>query len=135
MADGLFRPHRFCRNASIALSRMALTAGGRLPNSRAERSCLPCVCELELLWIRLLRSPQSCGREAFVGQECKMLHLCGFLKKHRGNDLASQWFHQEYCTGPKQEACKRREYMIGHGKMPPDGMAPDGEIVQPLAAS
>ncbi len=68
-------------------------------------------------------------------RECKMLHLCGFLKKHRGDDLASQWFCQEYCTGPRQDQCVRKAYMIEHGKVPPNDMAPNGDIMQPVGAS
>jgi hypothetical protein len=67
-----------------------------------------------------------------MAHECKMLRLCGFLKKHgRDNDVTGQWFRQEYCTGLKENECKRKEYMIEHGKLPPDDMTPTGEILQP----
>jgi hypothetical protein len=71
-----------------------------------------------------------------MAQECKMFNLCGFLEKHgRGNDVAAVWFRQEYCTGLKQDDCKRKAYMIEHGKVPVDDMAPNGEMVQPVGAS
>jgi hypothetical protein len=71
-----------------------------------------------------------------MGQECKMLHLCGFLKKHGSeNDLAGLWFRAEYCTGDKQEECKRKAYMTENGKMPPDDMTPSGEILQSIASA
>jgi hypothetical protein len=71
-----------------------------------------------------------------MAQECKMLPLCGFLKKHGGeNTLAALWLRYEYCTGEKKEECKRKQYMIEHGKVPPDDMAPTGEMLQPVEAS
>ena len=71
-----------------------------------------------------------------MGQECKMLNLCGFLKKHgNDNDLASLWFRYEYCTGEKQDECKRKQYMIANGKAPPDEMAPNGEMMHTDASS
>jgi len=58
-----------------------------------------------------------------------MLPLCGFFKKHGGgDDLAGQWFIQEYCTGCKQDECKRKEYMVEHGKVPSDDMLPSGQM-------
>jgi hypothetical protein len=67
-----------------------------------------------------------------MARECKMLRLCGFLKKHgSGDTVAGQWFRQEYCTGFKQDECKRKEYMIEHGKVPPDDMSPTGEVLDP----
>jgi hypothetical protein len=63
-----------------------------------------------------------------------MLHLCGFLKKHgRDSDLADM--RHEYCTGDKQDECKRKAYMIEHGKVPPDDMTPTGEVVELVEAT
>lgn len=71
-----------------------------------------------------------------MGRECKMLHLCGFLKKHGNeNDLAGLWFRAEYCEAEKQEECRRKEYMIAHGKTPPDDMTPTGDILQAAGTS
>ena len=54
-----------------------------------------------------------------MDRECKMLQLCGFVKKHcSGNDLAGLWYRAEYCTGEKQDQCQRKQYMIEHGKVP-----------------
>ncbi len=66
-----------------------------------------------------------------MDRECKMLQLCGFVKKHcSGNDLAGLWYRAEYCTGEKQDQCQRKQYMIEHGKVPVNDMAPTGEIMQ-----
>jgi hypothetical protein len=71
-----------------------------------------------------------------MGQECRMLPLCGFLRKHgSNNELAGLWFRYEYCTGERQDECKRKEYMIEHGKAPPDDMTPTGDIMQSAQAS
>jgi hypothetical protein len=71
-----------------------------------------------------------------MAHECKMLPFCGFLKKHGSdNDLAGLWFRSEYCAGEKQEECKRKEYMIEQGKMPPDDMAPTGDILAPAGST
>jgi hypothetical protein len=70
-----------------------------------------------------------------MARECKMLNLCGFLKKHSSpKDVAGIWFRQEYCTGLKEDECKRKHYMIENGKVPADDMAPDGQIVPPAAS-
>jgi hypothetical protein len=74
-----------------------------------------------------------CDKGIHVAHECRMLRLRGFLKKHASADqLAGQWFRQEYCTGPKEDECKRKAYMIEHGKVPPGDMSPSGEMMQPV---
>jgi hypothetical protein len=76
------------------------------------------------------------GKGVSMADHCKMLRLCGFLKNHsRPNDVAGLWVRQEYCTGPKEDECKRKQYMIEHGKVPPDDMSPDGQMVPPADAS
>jgi hypothetical protein len=68
-----------------------------------------------------------------MAHECRMLRLCGFLKNHsKAGDVAGLWFRQEYCTGLKEDECKRKQYMIEHGKVPPDDMAPDGQTIPPV---
>jgi hypothetical protein len=65
-----------------------------------------------------------------MAKECKMLRLCGFLKKHyRPDNIPCLWFRKEYCTGSKEDECERKKYMIAQGKVPPDDMAPNGETV------
>jgi len=57
-----------------------------------------------------------------------MLRLCGFIKKHgKSKNLAAQQLVQEYCTGQRQDECKRKEYMVEHGKVPSDDMLPSGQ--------
>jgi hypothetical protein len=65
-----------------------------------------------------------------------MLRLCAFLKKHdTGDRSVGGRFRKEYCTGPKEEDCKRKAYMIEHGKVPPDDMTPTGEMLPPTESA
>ena len=67
-----------------------------------------------------------------VAQECENLKQCGFFKKHGGvNDLACNWYIREYCNGPRQDVCKRKQYKLDHGKPPTDDMLPSGQILNP----
>lgn len=62
--------------------------------------------------------------------ECERLNNCSFFKKHRdGKELACRGFIQQYCKGPKQAECKRKEYLAQHGSPPPDDMMPTGMMM------
>ncbi len=63
-------------------------------------------------------------------KECQNLINCGFFKKHGvSKDLSCQGFILKYCTGPKMDQCKRKEYFQQNGTMPPDDMLPNGRIL------
>jgi hypothetical protein len=102
---------------------------------KADGDCCCAFCGVELSGIRSLDNPQPRGKGVFMTRECKMINLCGFLQKHGNtNEVAGLWFRQEYCTGLKQDECKRKEYMIEHGKVPMDDMSPTGEVLQPVTS-
>jgi len=68
-----------------------------------------------------------------MSQECELLGTCGFFRKYQSsNELACQGFIQQYCKGPKQGQCKRKEYRLQHGTPPSDDMMPSGQMMSTL---
>jgi hypothetical protein len=65
-----------------------------------------------------------------MAQDCELLNTCGFFKKHGATkELACRGFVQQYCKGPKQNACKRKEYRRQNGAPPSDDMMPSGQMI------
>lgn len=61
---------------------------------------------------------------------CELLDTCGFFRKYgETKDLACRGFAHTYCTGPKMNECKRKEYRKVHGTPPPDDMMPNGALL------
>ncbi|MEA2102535.1 MAG: hypothetical protein U9P80_08175, partial [Thermodesulfobacteriota bacterium] len=60
--------------------------------------------------------------------ECELLAKCGFFKKHKDETL-NQIIVDQYCRGPKQGQCKRKEYRNEHGVPPSDDMDPAGKLI------
>jgi hypothetical protein len=66
-----------------------------------------------------------------MAQECELLDKCGFFKKYQNTkELTCKGFIRQYCTGPKMDECKRKEYRKQHGQPPPDDMMPPGGITR-----
>jgi hypothetical protein len=62
--------------------------------------------------------------------DCELLATCGFFKKYQNTkELACRGFLAQYCRGPKQDECKRKQYRQEHGKPPPDDMLPSGQVI------
>ena len=62
--------------------------------------------------------------------KCELLEKCGFFKAYKETkDLACRGFIRMYCTGPKMNECKRKEYRREHGAPPPDAMMPNGALL------
>lgn len=65
-----------------------------------------------------------------MAQECELLEKCGFFKRHGSTkELACRGFIQQFCQGPKQDQCKRKEYRKAHGTPPSDDMLPSGVMI------
>ena len=65
-----------------------------------------------------------------MSEECELLDKCVFFKKHGATkELACRGFAQQYCKGPKQGECKRKEYRATHGTPPDDDMLPTGRMI------
>ncbi len=65
-----------------------------------------------------------------MSQECELLETCGFFSKYKDSkDLACRGFLTQYCTGPKMDLCKRREYRMQNGRAPSDDMMPNGLMI------
>lgn len=59
--------------------------------------------------------------------ECELLSKCGFFRKFmNSHEAACRGLINQYCKGPKQDKCKRKEYRKMHGKPPADDMLPIG---------
>jgi len=66
-----------------------------------------------------------------VTETCELLAACGFFKKYQATkDLACRGFIRMYCTGPKQNECKRKQHRLKYGAPPSDDMMPSGHMVQ-----
>ena len=64
-----------------------------------------------------------------MATECPNLATCGFFQKHQQTkDLVCKGLVQMYCTGDKQEACKRKLHRKETGEAPPDDMLPSGRL-------
>jgi hypothetical protein len=62
---------------------------------------------------------------------CELLEKCGFFKKHQETkELVCRGFINQYCNGPKQNECKRKEYRYEHGVPPGDDMMPSGHLMK-----
>lgn len=62
-------------------------------------------------------------------KDCELLDRCGFFKKYmNSHQAACKGLIVQYCKGPKQDACKRKEYRAANGKPPADDMLPIGTI-------
>ena len=62
--------------------------------------------------------------------ECEKLAKCGFIRKYKDSkSMACKGFIHQYCNGPKQEQCKRKEYSIANGTPPSDEMLPSGKMI------
>jgi len=62
--------------------------------------------------------------------QCELLEKCGFFKKYQQTkELACRGFINQYCNGPRQNDCKRKEYRFKHGVPPVDDMMPTGQII------
>jgi hypothetical protein len=61
--------------------------------------------------------------------DCEMLSKCGFFKKFSDSfEAACRGLINQYCRGPKQTQCKRKEYRAKNGTAPPDDMLPAGHM-------
>ncbi|MBN1555798.1 MAG: hypothetical protein JXA11_13725 [Phycisphaerae bacterium] len=66
-----------------------------------------------------------------MAQECELLGSCGFFKKFGSTkELACKGFISQYCKGPMQGQCKRKEYRRKNGTPPADNMMPSGAIMK-----
>ncbi|HEY0944682.1 MAG TPA: hypothetical protein VGD81_05420 [Opitutaceae bacterium] len=64
--------------------------------------------------------------------ECANLATCGFFQKYLAtHQAACQGLITQYCKGPRQDACKRKDYKRKHGTPPPDDMLPVGVMFRP----
>ncbi len=62
--------------------------------------------------------------------KCELLDKCGFFKQYRETkDLACRGFIRMYCTGPKMNECKRKEYRKQYGVPPADNLMPNGTLM------
>lgn len=59
--------------------------------------------------------------------DCELIAKCGFFKKYGTSfEAACKGLIKQYCQGPRQSQCKRKEYRMQHGSPPPDDMLPAG---------
>ena len=64
-----------------------------------------------------------------MSEVCELLEKCGYFKKYKeSKELVCHGFIQQYCKGPKQNECKRKEYRQKHGVPPSDDMMPSGHM-------
>lgn len=62
--------------------------------------------------------------------DCDLLDTCGFFQKYQSSQSAAcENFIREFCHGPKQNQCKRKEYRKTHGEPPVDNMMPIGGLL------
>ncbi|MRR08519.1 hypothetical protein EG831_00165 [bacterium] len=62
--------------------------------------------------------------------ECEKLAKCGFIRKYKDSkSMACRGFIHQYCNGPKQDQCQRKEYSSVNGRPPSDDMLPSGKMV------
>ena len=63
--------------------------------------------------------------------DCELLSKCGFFKKYEASrQAACVGLISQYCRGPRQADCKRKEYRKAHGQPPPDEMLPGGSMLK-----
>jgi hypothetical protein len=61
--------------------------------------------------------------------DCELLQKCGFFKNYnKSHEAACKGLITQYCRGPKQNQCKRKEYRLVNGEPPPENMLPGGAI-------
>ena len=61
--------------------------------------------------------------------DCELLQACVFFKKFgKSHEAACKGLVKQYCQGPKQNQCKRKEYRKTHGTPPPENMLPGGAM-------
>jgi hypothetical protein len=62
---------------------------------------------------------------------CELLEKCGFFMKYqKSKELECRGFINQYCNGPKQNECKRKEYRYKNGVPPSDEMMPTGQMLR-----
>lgn len=62
-------------------------------------------------------------------ERCELLEKCGFFKKYgEVQSIACTVMIKDYCTGPRMNECKRKEYRKQHGAPPSEDMMPSGKI-------
>lgn len=62
--------------------------------------------------------------------DCELLETCGFFQKYQDNlDLACRGFIKTFCTGPRMDDCKRKEFRRENGAPPVDDMLPSGQLM------
>jgi len=67
-----------------------------------------------------------------VDEKCEKLDQCGFFKKFGSSkEIICARYIEKYCNGAQQCECKRKQYFLEQGKVPPDEMLPSGQILNP----
>jgi hypothetical protein len=106
----------FYDEASTA-NRKSLKHARKFPDNRAMNEL-----------IILISSKSTPERENMMA-ECELLVKCAFFKKFSESyEAACRGLVAQYCRGPKQNECKRKEYRLKNATPPPDNMLPAGHL-------
>ena len=66
-----------------------------------------------------------------MSTQCELLEKCGFfLKYQKSRELECRGFINQYCIGPKQNDCKRKQYRYENGVPPCDELMPTGQMLR-----